>query len=213
MNVSKFFVVIVVSLFSCVAAAAEIASMQAGRFAMEFTDDGPVMYGGNFSAPLRPISDFGPWENQVFVNSTTGELVYYKCSFTELGELASCSPRLVDTVITPDPASLPEDVIIGFVRNINLARSSFEMIWHVTESQESVWSDTGLYGVVGPLSSFWTNHSASGIYMKKDTMEQLLMFLGPKTLADTAVGGVMVFLVRGDGNSPVQRGVAVGNTD
>jgi len=214
MNAYQFFVVIFLCLLSVAISATEVASMKAGRFTIEFDNDGgQVVYGDNYSAPQRPMSDFGPWKNQIFIDSTSGQLVLYVCSFTDLGELASCSPKLVDTVITPDPASLPEDVVVGFVRNINLDSPSFEMIWHVSEKQESVWSDARLYGIVGPVSAFWTKHSSRHIFMKTDAVEQLLRLLGPETLADTAVGGVMVFLLKGDGKHSEQGGIANTNTE
>jgi len=44
-------------------------------------------------------------------------------------------------------------------------------------------------------------------------MEQLLGFIGPKVVADTAVGGIQVFLLRGDGTRAEEAVIANSNAE
>lgn len=205
--------------FTSSVSVAEGEQLSPGSRFIEVVEEGNVVTYAEGAYPPPP-DDVGMWRHQIVFDYTRKQVWYYVCEYTEQrGQLFTCLPKFGDFIVTPDPSSLPEDVVVGMVRKIlpsGRAKSCVGVqskIFGLDQPVNCMFAvpraSMGSFEVIWPVEFTATEVKWASVLIRDDGAEMLLRLIGQETVQDTAKGGVQVFLVRGDGSRPVQTGVAV----
>ena len=199
---------------------------QYGRFTVVVTTEGQVVEGGVFvPSPSLPLEAMAA--HTIFINYTTKELTYYHRTSSGAYE-----PVIGYAVVTPLPNTLPQEVVRGRVRHIDLtptwcptpsirkkypeySKSCYEF-GHPKNAMGVAkfliaWDTKGfdivrLHGTGGyPRGNFWDEETSGCTRLEDSAMLRLIELLGPNAAAE----GIEVVLFRGT----VPRGVGRKNAE